>query len=171
MPTSGKESKFTDKQQITVDQITGWKFILWLLAKLPMGFIAGIRVKIIDKEQCVTTVPYRWFNTNPFKSMYFAVQSMAAELSTAAPCLVAITGQKPSVAFIIVNNKAEYFKKAVSKVYFRCSNVNEAFLAAQNCIDNPGEPYTVTLKTEGTMKDGTVVSRFEFTWSLKTRSS
>jgi hypothetical protein len=33
-------------------------------------------------EGCVATVKHRWINQNPFNSMYFAVQAMAAELST-----------------------------------------------------------------------------------------
>jgi len=32
----------------------------------------------------VATVKHRWLNQNPFNSMYFAVQAMAAELTTGA---------------------------------------------------------------------------------------
>ncbi|MCZ6693800.1 MAG: hypothetical protein O6939_07840, partial [Bacteroidetes bacterium] len=35
-------------------------------------------------NQCQTTIPYKFLNKNPFQSTYFAVQSMAAEASTAA---------------------------------------------------------------------------------------
>lgn len=101
--------------------------------------------------------------------MYFAVQSMAAELSTATGCLVAARGRKPSVAFIIVDSKAKFFKKATSKVEFTCKEVALAFAAVENCIKT-GEAISQNFKTIGVQADGTVVSEFEFTWSFKQRS-
>ena len=53
---------------------------LFMLAKLPLGVAAGLRVKSLDTERCEVTVPHRWRNKNPFGSMYFAVQAMAAEM-------------------------------------------------------------------------------------------
>jgi hypothetical protein len=50
---------------------------------LPSAFICGVRVATIDEKQCVS-VKHRWINQNPFNSMYFAVQAMAAELATGA---------------------------------------------------------------------------------------
>lgn len=134
-----------------------------------MGFIAGLRVERFDQEASVTSVPFKFLTKNPFRSMYFAVQSMAAELSTAVPCLIAITDQDPSVAFIIVKNEARFYKKAVSSVYFTCLDTQMAFDAVSQCKD--GQPREATFKTIGKMKDGTMVSEFEFTWSFKVRPS
>lgn len=135
-----------------------------------MGWIAGLRVRELDKGKCTTSVPFKFLTKNPFKSTYFAVQSMAAELSTATPCLLAITGQKPSVAFIIVDLKATFTKKATGRVYFTCEDGARAFKAVEKCIQT-GESEEATFKTVGKMKDGTVVSEFEFTWSFKQRKS
>ncbi len=143
-------------------------FSFFLFAKLPMGWIAGIRVKSLSKESCVTSVPFKSLNKNPFKSIYFAVQSMAAELSTASPCLLAIEGLNPSVAFIIVDMKANFYKKAVDRVYFTCEDGNKAFDAVNKAI-NTRDAAEATFKTVGKMKDGTIVSEFEFTWSFKQR--
>ena len=143
-------------------------FTFFLLTKLPMGWIAGIRVKSLSKETCITSVPFKRLNKNPFKSIYFAVQSMAAELSTASPCLLAIEGKKPSVAFIIVDMKANFFKKAIDRVYFTCEDGAKAFNAVENAIQT-GDASQATFKTVGKMKDGTIVSEFEFTWSFKQR--
>ena len=102
------------KQQRLANQVTnGFKFPLYLVKSLPMGWIAGLRVRELNENKCTTSVPFKFLNKNPFKSTYFAVQSMAAELSTATPCLLAITGQKPSVAFIIVDMKATFTKKVL----------------------------------------------------------
>ena len=56
----------------------------FLFFKLPSAFLCGVRVKAINEKQCVVSVKHRWINQNPFNSMYFAVQAMAAELSTGA---------------------------------------------------------------------------------------
>jgi len=146
------------------------KFGLYMLTQLPMGLIAGMRLRELDPNKCVTSVPFKYLTKNPFKSTYFAVQSMAAELSTASPCLLATAGQKPSVAFIIVDLKAQFMKKATDRVYFTCEDGAKAFDAVEKAIAT-GEAQTATFKTTGKMKDGTVVSEFEFTWSFKQRSS
>jgi len=55
-----------------------WMMRLFLLAKLPLGFMAGLRVKHLDRHRCQATVPYGWRPQNPFRSTYFAAQAMAA---------------------------------------------------------------------------------------------
>lgn len=145
-------------------------FASYLFLRLPMGWVAGLRVREFTTERCVTSVPFKRLNKNPFRSTYFAVQSMAAELSTAANCLIAIEGHQPSIAFIIVDLKATFLKKAVDRIFFTCKDGNKAFEAVERCV-NSGEAETATFTTIGTMADGTVVAEFEFTWSFKQRRS
>ena len=158
-------------QQKLAKKVTkGNLFAFYLLRSLPMGLIAGLRVREINESKCVTSVPFKWLNKNPFKSIYFAVQSMAAELSTATACLLAVQGHSPSVAFIIVDLKANFTKKATDRVFFTCEDTTKAFDTVEKCIAS-GESEQATFKTIGRMKDGTVVSEFEFTWSFKQRRS
>ncbi|MEQ8556149.1 MAG: hypothetical protein RLQ12_05595 [Cyclobacteriaceae bacterium] len=158
------ESQQKAKKQI----LSPAKFWWYLISSLPMGWIAGLRVSALDGSGCTTSVPFKWLTKNPFKSMYFAVQSMAAELSTAAPCLLAVQGHKPSIAFIIVDMKASFYKKATDRVFFTCKDVPNAFRAVEKCMSQQNA-QTATFKTTGKMKDGTVVAEFEFTWSFKQR--
>ncbi len=163
--------ELNNKQLKLASQVkSSLKFSFYLMKSLPMGWLAGLRIRELTPEKCTTSVPFKNLNKNPFKSIYFAVQSMAAELSTASPCLLAITGQKPSVAFIIVDLKANFTKKATDRVFFTCEDGVKAFEAVQKCIET-GESAEATFKTVGKMKDGTVVSEFEFTWSFKQRRS
>ena len=60
------------------------KFRMFLFWKLPAAFFSGVRIKEIDEERCVVTVPYKWLTQNPFRSTYFASLGMAAEMSTGA---------------------------------------------------------------------------------------
>jgi hypothetical protein len=135
-----------------------------------MGWIAGLRIRHLDEKTCTTSVPFNWLTKNPFRSIYFAVQSMAAELSTASACLLAIQGVKPSIAFIIVDMKANFTKKATGRVYFECTENQKAFEAVEKCIETKSAQQA-SFKTTGKTKDGTVVSEFEFTWSFKQRTA
>ncbi len=164
------EVQWTARQEKLVQSVQGGKFLFYLLRKLPMGFLAGIRVRKLETHTCVTSVPYKWLNQNPFKSTYFAVQSMAAELSTAAHCLIAVSDQRPSVAFIIVDMQASFLKKATGRVFFTCNNGDQAYEAVEACKQSKSAE-TRTFTTVGRMADGTEVARFEFTWSFKQRSS
>jgi len=147
-----------------------WLFGLYSFSKVPAGWLAGMKLMHLDAEKAITTLPFKWLNKNPFKSTYFAVQSMAAELSTASIALLAITGREPSIATIIIDLKADFLKKATDKITFTCTDGALIFDAVEKAAKT-GQAATVTAKTTGTMPDGTVVSIFHFTWSFKQRSS
>ena len=69
-----------------------------------MGWLSGMKLKELSEKKCISKVPFRWYyrwqNMNPFKSMYFAVQCMAAELSVASIAALAVKGIKPSLSLI-----------------------------------------------------------------------
>lgn len=144
-------------------------FRLYTLTQVPLGFIAGMRIDALSEEECRASLPARWVNKNPFRSLYFAAQSMAAELSTAALAMLAIQGYRPSVAFIITNLRATFVKKATAKVTFTCTDGAKVLEAVQKAIQT-GEAVAVEMETIGREPDGTEVSRFYFTWSFKQRS-
>ncbi len=141
----------------------------FMLVKLPLGLISGMRVRELEPERCATTIPYRWLTTNPFRSMYFAAQSMAAELSTGALALLAVELAPRPVAMLIVGLEAEFSKKADRLVTFTCEEGDKIFAAVRDAVAT-GEPATVRVETVGRMDDGTEVSRFHFTWSFKRRA-
>lgn len=146
-----------------------WLMRLFLLAKLPLGFMAGLRVKELSRERCLTTVPYGWRTQNPFRSTYFAAQSMAAELSTGALTLLATSSAPRSVAMLIVGLDATFGKKATDTTTFTCEAGDTLFDAVRRTLDD-GEPSTATVETVGRLPDGTEVSRFHFEWSFKRRA-
>ena len=148
--------------------LNSFLFRIFALMKVPAGGLSGMKLTELSPEGAVATLPFKFLNMNPFKSTYFAVQSMAAELSTAAIGLLAIEGKNPSVATIIIDMKAEFPKKATGKVTFRCEDGEAIFKTVDECIAT-GEARTITAKTVGSMADGTVVSVFYFTWSFKQR--
>ena len=142
------------------------KINAFLLFKLPSAYFTGVRVRSISENICITTVKHRWINQNPFKSMFWAVQGMAAELSTGAMVLAKIKESNKNISMLVANNKATFSKKARGRIFFSCSDgalINEAI---QKTIST-GEGQTIWMKSEGKDTFGDVVSTFEFEWTLK----
>ncbi len=145
-----------------------WMYRFFLLQKVPLGLIAGMKLKYIDANKCQATIPYRWITTNPFKSAYFAALAMAAELSNGSLALLATYKRNPSVAVIIVGMEAQFIKKATTLTTFTCEEGGKLF-AAVDKAQQTGEPVTQKISTIGRAEDGTEVARFTFTWSFKRR--
>ena len=59
-----------------------FKYNLFLFKDLPSAWLCGVRVIKLDDQCCHVKVKHNWFNSNPFKSLYWAVQGMASELAT-----------------------------------------------------------------------------------------
>ena len=47
---------------------------------LPSAWLCGVRVDSIENNSCSVRVKHRWINKNPFNSLFWAVQGMAAEM-------------------------------------------------------------------------------------------
>jgi hypothetical protein len=147
----------------------GFKFRLFLFAKLPAAYFAGVRVREIDPRRCVVTVPYKWLSQNPFRSTYFACLSMAAEMSTGALAMAQLYKIDPPVSMLVVKVESEYFKKAVGRTRFVCDDGGLFQKAVEETIAT-GEARTVRAKSIGRNKEGEVVAEFYITWSFKVKS-
>ncbi|NCI51450.1 DUF4442 domain-containing protein [Sediminibacterium roseum] len=145
------------------------KFRLFMLSRLPAAFFAGLRVKELSGHKAVVSVRYKWFTQNPFRSMYFAVQSMAAEMSTGLLASGHIYKRNPAISMLVVGIEAKFFKKATDVVSFTC-NDGEAILQQIEEAVVTGEPRTIKCRSEGTDIAGDVVSEFFITWSFKART-
>ncbi len=137
--------------------------------KLPSAYLCGVRVKSISEESCVTTVKHKWINQNPFNSMFWAVQGMAAELSTGTLVMKQIQESGLKISMLVANNKATFTKKATGRIHFTCKDGFKLKQTIQDCIKT-GEGQTCWMKAEGIDKDGISVSVFEFEWTLKVRN-
>lgn len=140
----------------------------FLLFKLPSAYICGVRVKQIDENKCVVTVKHRWINQNPFNSMYFAVQAMAAELSTGALVMLEIQKSGKKISMLVANNKSNFSKKATGRITFTCNDGALADKAIQEAIAT-GEGQTFWMKSIGTNEKGEQVSEMDFEWSVRTK--
>ena len=138
----------------------------FLFFKLPSAFLCGVRVKAINEKQCVVSVKHRWINQNPFNSMYFAVQAMAAELTTGAMVIDKIQQSGKKISMLVANNKSNFSKKATGRITFKCQDGHLIEEAIQNTIAT-GEGQTFWMKSIGTNEEGLQVSEMDFEWSIR----
>lgn len=142
---------------------------LFLFLKIPISWIAGVRLKEMNDEICITKVKFGWLNQNPFNSMFWAVQGMAAEFSTGFLCAEKIRKSGKKISMLVVHNQAEFTKKAVGRVTFSCIQGKELDAVLQKAIET-GEGQTLTMFSEGKDQKGDLVSKFAFTWSFKVKN-
>lgn len=149
-------------------EINASKLNKFLFFKLPSAFFCGVRVKAIDEKQCVVSVKHRWINQNPFNSMYFAVQAMAAELSTGALVMYQIQKSGRKISMLVANNKGSFTKKATGRITFVCNDGHLITDAIKQTIAT-GEGQTFWMKSIGTDEKGIQVSEMDFEWSVRVK--
>ncbi len=149
-------------------QLSPSKLNAFLFFKLPSAFWCGVRVKLLSNDKCVVTVTHRWINQNPFKSMYFAVQAMAAELSTGALVISQIKKSGKNISMLVANNNGNFSKKATGKITFICNDGHLIEQAIQKTIAS-GEGQTFWMKSCGVNENGDQVSELNFEWSIKVK--
>lgn len=157
--------KFEGFQKIILHPL---KFKYFLLQKLPSALIAGLRVRELSSMEAVISVKHKWLNQNPFRSMYFAVQSMAAEMSTGLLAFGQLYQRNPAVSMLVVGMEAKFHKKAVGHISFYC----EDGLAIANAVEaaiQTGQGQTIQCYSIGKNDAGEMVSEFWFTWSFKAK--
>lgn len=144
------------------------KLRFFMLSRLPMAYLAGLRVGSISEERAEVTIPYKYLNKNPFNSIYFASLSMAAELSTGLLCMAQTYKAVPAVSMLVVHMEADFMKKAVGKITFTCED-GPQIKAVADQTKITGEGVTVVATSTGIDEAGDKVAEFRFTWSLKAK--
>lgn len=138
----------------------------FLFFKLPSAYWSGVRVKSIDNNECVVSVKLNWFNKNPFKSIFWAVQGMAAELSTGMLVSKQINDRKINVSMLVISSSSNFYKKAVGRIKFNCIQGNELKNIFDK-LDEKNPTNKITMFSRGIDEVGDVVSDFKFEWSFK----
>ena len=147
-----------------------FQYNLYNFFKLPSVWWCGIRVKSVNEESCLVSVKHRWINQNPFKSMFWAVQGMAAELSTGLLLMNEIARTKKSFSMLVLNNKANFSKKAIGRISFSCDQGRQIRNSINLAISSK-KPQTIWVNSSGIDSQGDTVSTFSFEWTLKLRKS
>ena len=145
-----------------------FRFSWFLLVKLPSAFFSGVRVRYVDYEKAVVTVPYKWFSTNPFRSTYFACLSMAAEMSTGVLAMAYTYKQHPAVSMLVIKIEGNFVKKATGVTTFTCDEGNRLAQRIKEAMAS-GKTTSLTVRSVGKNKADEIVADFAITWSFKSK--
>lgn len=147
---------------------SSWRFSLFLWWKLPAAAFMGVRLERLDAECCVVRLPYCWRSQNPFRSIYFAAQGAAAELSTGLPAWAAVQEQAQPVSMLVTHIEAAFLKKANQPLRFTCEAVREIGRAVRDAAST-GEAQTLRVLSTGRLPDGTEAAQVWVTWSFRAK--
>ncbi|MCH1592245.1 MAG: DUF4442 domain-containing protein [Candidatus Thalassarchaeaceae archaeon] len=141
------------------------RFLLWSLRKFPASRFSGLKLDKLDDESCVVSIPGGWRTQNPFNSMYWAVQGMGAEMSTAGFPLALVNSMERGTRTLVVGQESIFTKKAKGRIKFTCDDGHLARSAIEESIET-GKPVNVKLTSVGTDSSGDVVSEWVFKWNF-----
>jgi hypothetical protein len=146
-------------------QALGPFFWIFLVKKLPLAYLAGVKLKQIDDQGSTTYLKFRWINQNPFRSIYFAAMQMAAELATGL-LLFQYMSKDTRFSMLLLKVEANYYKKAVGGITFKCPEGQrvEDFIGT-TLKTNEGD--MINLAVSATNEKNVVVADFIFSWSCK----
>ena len=151
-------------------EFTPAKLTSFLFFKIPSAYWSGVRVRTFNPDESTVQVKHSWFNQNPFRSMYFAVQAMAAELSTGVLVMYHIRKTGRPISMLVASNKSTFIRKATGKITFVCSEGGKIKDAIDRAIET-GEGQTFWMTSTGTNEMGEQVSGFEFEWTIKLKQT
>jgi uncharacterized protein DUF4442 len=143
-------------------------FNLFLFQKLPAAWFSGLKIKEINEEKCIVTIPYKWFTKNPFRSTYFACLSMAAEMSTGILAMSNTYKRKPAVSMLVTGIEGNFIKKAIGRTEFICTEGRQIKETVENAIELAA-PQTVKALSSGYNEQKELVAEFWITWSFKAK--
>ena len=140
-----------------------------MLFKLPLAYIGGVRVKELTRTRAVVKIRHRWMNQNPFRSLFWAAQGMAAEMSTGVLVIQEILNSEREISMLVTHKEGSFFKKATGKITFICNDGEVVQNAIQESIKS-GEGQQIILNSLGENEEGVAVCSFKFQWSIKVKS-
>jgi acyl-coenzyme A thioesterase PaaI-like protein len=143
-------------------------FETYIKKHIPIAWAAGVRFESYADPVLQTAVQLDVMNQNPFGSMFWAVEGMAAEFAGGMMLLLKIEAAQQNIASLIIKNEAAFYKKALGKITFTCKDGRLIDTAIQNAISNQTAQELV-LTTVATDETDDIVAQFQFTWSIKIR--
>ena len=141
------------------------KFRLFSLVSMPTARFAGLRMDHLDDSSCVTSIPGGWRSQNPFKTMYWAVQGMGAELATGAAPFAMSRSMPEKLRMFVVGTDASFTKRARGRISFSCEDVSAARKAIELSAST-GEPVECDMRSVGIDSSGDIVSEWVFKWNF-----
>ncbi len=146
-----------------------FKYNFFLFKVLPSAWLCGVRVRDLNDKKCIISVRHNWFNSNPFESLYWAVQGMASELATGLAIIDYANKNKLKMSMLVISNESKFLKKAKGLIRFECNQVNSIKKTLSTLSKNKTTDK-IKLTSIGYDESGDVVSEFIYEWSFKLKA-
>ena len=157
--------------QSELKRLSGWsRFRAFTVLSMPSAAFVGLRFVRADEEVCVTSIPGGWRSQNPFKTMYWAAQGMAAELATGVVPFAISRTTKRGIRMFVVGTEATFVKRAKGKIVFTCEDIAAARAAIEATLTT-GEKIDLDMRAVGRDSDGDIVSEWVFKWNFRAREN
>ncbi|MDB5235535.1 MAG: thioesterase [Hymenobacter sp.] len=143
------------------------KLRLFMMRKLPMAWLAGLRLTQLTPESATVTIRYKYLTQNPFRSVYFACLAMAAEFASGVQAMMHVQAGG-SVSMLVVGIQGDFTKKAVGLISFTCPDGPRIAQAIAESRAT-GEGRAVEAISTGVDEAGDVVAVFRLTWSFRAK--
>ena len=140
-----------------------------MLFKLLLAYFGGVRVISLSETIAIVKIKHQWINQNPFKSIFWVAQGMAAEMSTGILIMQEIRNSNSKVSMLVTHQESDFSKKATGKILFTCNERELVKKTIEKSIKT-NEGQTVILTSIGVNESRVVVSNFRFKWSLKIKN-
>ncbi len=141
------------------------KFRIFTAISMPAAWFAGLRIDSLDHESCVTSLPGGWRTQNPFKTMYWAVQGMGAELATGAFPFAISRSMPEKIRMFVVGTEAKFIKRAKGRITFVCKDIEAARKAIEESA-RTGKSVDREFIVIATDTSGEIVSEWVFKWNF-----
>ena len=141
-------------------------YSLFLIQKLPIAWISGLKVADVTKDTAKVNIKFKYLNKNPFKSMYFACQAMAAEMSTGLLALGCLDAQAEKVSMLVLDLNCSFTKKAIGTIQFVCDDGAKVKACIDEAVET-GKGVVCVMQSKGFNEAGDCVSTFNITWTFK----
>ena len=136
-----------------------------MLFKLPAAWLMGVKVSMINNSDCICTLKYSWINQNPFKSIFWAAQGMAAEFATGVLLMREIELSNKNISMLLVDVEGKFTKKAIGKISFKCDK-GLMIKEKVDSLNSHKTKNTMWIDSIGVDESGQEVSKFRFNWSI-----
>lgn len=143
-------------------------FKLGLMKDLPLASMIGVKLTKLDEVESNLTVSYKFLNKNPFKTTYWAVLGMSAEMASGLLLLMYTHKLKPSVSTFVIGCEAKFVKRALGTTTFKCVQGHEIAEKIKRTCETFA-PEEIKCITNAYDENGELVAEFIFTWGIKAR--
>lgn len=149
------------RSPLSIYAFQGWK--------MPLGLAAGLRVDAVDERSCEVSLPGGWRTQNPFGSMYWAAQGMAAELATGLHGYVLCSAAPTPVRMILARCEGDFTHMCKGRGTFTFNQGDRVLAAIEETLRTT-QSVLCPCEVVGHDPNGQEVSRWVFTWSFRARA-